>query len=136
MGVNKFIIESSGRPVVATRESAGADLRSNLHIVIPAGGNAIVPTAYIYDLPCSAQVRGRSGLAFNHNILAHVGTIDKDYYDKEVYVKLFNLGDKDYEINVGDRIAQIIPDVGRASDYFETKDEVRTGGLGSTDETI
>ena len=56
-----------------------------------------------------AQVRPRSGLALKHGItvLNSPGTIDSDYRG-EVGVLLINLGDKDFVINDGERIAQMV----------------------------
>lgn len=118
--------------MVATKSSAGADLRSTMECVIKAGGNMIIPTGYYYDLPCAAEVRGRSGMGFRNNIAAHHGTIDEDYLDKEVYVKLYNHGTEDYKIEVGDRIAQIIPTGKKATDLFNIVEEDRVGGFGSS----
>ena len=55
------------------------------------------------------EVRPRSGLAFKHGItvLNSPGTIDADYRG-EIMVLLINLGDAPYQIEVGDRIAQIV----------------------------
>ena len=56
-----------------------------------------------------AQVRPRSGLAIKHGItvLNSPGTIDADYRG-EIGVILINLSDKDFTVNDGDRIAQMV----------------------------
>lgn len=56
-----------------------------------------------------AQVRPRSGLALKHGItvLNSPGTIDADYRG-EIGVLLVNLSDKDFTINDGERIAQMV----------------------------
>lgn len=56
-----------------------------------------------------AQVRPRSGLALKHGItvLNTPGTIDADYRG-EIGVVLINLGDKDFVVNDGERIAQMV----------------------------
>ncbi len=56
-----------------------------------------------------AQVRTRSGLARNHGIvvLNAPGTVDSDFRG-EITISLINLGDRDYEVLPGDRIAQIV----------------------------
>lgn len=53
------------------------------------------------------RVAPRSGLAVKHSIHTGAGVIDADYRG-EVKVILFNLGDSDFEIKEGDRIAQLI----------------------------
>lgn len=55
------------------------------------------------------QVRGRSGLAFKHQIVCphSPGTIDSDYIG-EIAVLLQNVGEDWYKIVRGDRIAQLV----------------------------
>ena len=55
------------------------------------------------------QVRPRSGLALKHGItvLNSPGTIDSDYRG-EVKVLLINHGKSAFEVNYGDRIAQLV----------------------------
>ncbi|MBR2105844.1 MAG: dUTP diphosphatase, partial [Treponema sp.] len=64
-----------------------------------------------YEIPegYEIQVRPRSGLAAKNGVtvLNTPGTIDSDYRG-ELQIILINLGDKDFEIKNGDRIAQII----------------------------
>lgn len=83
------------------------------------------------------QVRPRSGLALKHGItcLNTPGTIDSDYRG-EVQVLLVNLGDEDFSVSRGMRIAQII-----FAPVTQVRTEERTlasytsrgsGGFGST----
>ena len=71
----------------------------------------LIPTGLSIELPhgLEAQVRSRSGLALKHGItvLNAPGTIDADYRG-EIGVILINLSNQVYEINNGDRIAQLI----------------------------
>lgn len=53
------------------------------------------------------RVAPRSGLAHKHGIDTMAGVIDADYRGP-VGVILANLSDNDFEIKVGDRIAQLI----------------------------
>jgi dUTP pyrophosphatase len=55
------------------------------------------------------QVRPRSGLALKHGItcLNTPGTVDSDYRG-EVKVLLVNLGDEDFTVERGMRVAQIV----------------------------
>jgi dUTP pyrophosphatase len=100
-------------PRYATQGSAGLDLSAALEepLVIPAGGHASVPTGLAIALPegYEGQVRPRSGLAARHavTVLNAPGTIDQDYRG-EVQVLLVNLGIDPYQINPGDRIAQLV----------------------------
>ena len=71
----------------------------------------LIPTGLFIELPIGfeAQIRPRSGLAFKHGItvLNSPGTIDADYRG-EINVLLINLSQKSFEIQDGERIAQMI----------------------------
>lgn len=71
----------------------------------------MIPTGWRIALPLGfeAQVRPRSGLALRHGILIPnaPGTIDSDYRG-EIQVILMNAGDAEFEIERGDRIAQLV----------------------------
>jgi dUTP pyrophosphatase len=100
-------------PEYSTVHSAGMDLRANLEqaIVLKSGERKLVPTGLFFEIPegFEVQVRPRSGLAIKNGIsvLNSPGTIDADYRG-EVCVILINLGNEDFVINNGDRIAQMI----------------------------
>ena len=100
-------------PAYATEKSAGVDLKANITEPVTLGPleRAMVPTGLFIALPdgTEAQVRPRSGLAAKHGIsvLNAPGTIDADYRG-EIGVLLINLGDKDFVINDGERIAQMV----------------------------
>ncbi len=70
-----------------------------------------MPTGLAIALPpgIEAQIRPRSGLAMQYGItlLNSPGTIDCDYRG-EIKVIVINLGDKDYILKRGERIAQMI----------------------------
>jgi len=84
-----------------------------------------------------AQIRPRSGLAYKHGIsvVNSPGTIDADYRG-EVKILLINHGDKTFEINRGDRIAQMIVAPVTQADFelVETLSATKrgAGGYGST----
>lgn len=109
------IINTSSHPLPAyeTFASAGMDLRANINeqIVLKAMERKLVPTGLFMELPLGfeAQIRPRSGLALKHGItvLNSPGTIDADYRG-ELKILLINFSDTDFEINNGDRIAQMI----------------------------
>ena len=89
------------------------DLRANLEesVVLQPGARMLVPTGLYIELPidCEAQIRPRSGLAMKHGItvLNSPGTIDADYRG-EVKVLLINLSQEPFEIQHGERIAQMV----------------------------
>ena len=100
-------------PKYETLFSAGMDLRANLEqsIVLKPLQRLVVKTGLFISLQqgYEAQIRPRSGLALKKGItvLNSPGTIDADYRG-EIGVILINLSDSDFEINTGDRIAQMI----------------------------
>ena len=100
-------------PKYQTLISAGMDLRANIDepIIIKPLQRLVVNTGLFISLEpgYEAQIRPRSGLALNKGItvINSPGTIDADYRG-EIGVILFNLSDSSFEINSGDRIAQMI----------------------------
>lgn len=100
-------------PEYQTDHSAGLDLRAFLAepISLKPGMRSLIPTGLFIELPVGfeAQIRPRSGLAFKHGItvLNSPGTVDADYRG-EIKVLLINLGEEDFVINSGERIAQMI----------------------------
>ena len=100
-------------PKYETLFSAGMDLRANLEesILLKPSQRLVVKTGLFISLQqgYEAQIRPRSGLALKKGItvLNSPGTIDADYRG-EIGVILINLSDSNFEINTGDRIAQMI----------------------------
>jgi dUTP pyrophosphatase len=100
-------------PAYETLHAAGMDLRADVSetVTLKPMERKLVPTGLHIELPegFEAQIRPRSGLAFKHGIgvVNSPGTIDADYRG-EVKVLLINFSDQVFEINTGDRIAQMI----------------------------
>ena len=102
-------------PVHETDQSAGMDLRAaidaNNPVHLKSGARCIIPSGFCMALPpgFEAQIRPRSGLAIKHGVtvLNSPGTVDADYRG-EIGVILINLGEKDFLIERGMRIAQMI----------------------------
>jgi len=130
-------------PAYETAQAAGMDLRAAVPedepVILRPGSRHAVPTGLAFALPdgFEAQVRPRSGLAAKHGVtcLNTPGTIDADYRG-EVMVILVNLGEDDFTIRRGDRIAQLViaPVVqARWSEVASLDETVRgAGGFGST----
>jgi len=126
-------------PAYETAHAAGMDLRAAAPeaepIVLRPGSRIAVPTGLAIALPegFEGQVRPRSGLALRHGItqLNTPGTIDADYRG-EVMVILINLGEEDFTIRRGDRIAQLViaPVVQAAWREVESLGETVRGGGG------
>lgn len=100
-------------PVYATPGSAGMDIRAllNAPIVIKPGERALIPTGIYMEIPegYECQIRARSGLAIKNGIglVNGIGTIDSDYRG-EVKVALINWSSEDFNVENGDRIAQMV----------------------------
>ncbi|MDE5572646.1 MAG: dUTP diphosphatase [Muribaculaceae bacterium] len=100
-------------PEYATVDSAGMDVRANLEsaVTLKPLERKLIPTGLKVELPSGyeMQIRPRSGLALKHGItlVNTPGTIDADYRG-EIGVILINLSDKDFVINNGERIAQMV----------------------------
>lgn len=100
-------------PAYETIHSAGMDLRADLEspVLLNPMERKLIPTGLHIELPegYEAQIRPRSGLAYKHgiSIVNSPGTIDADYRG-EIKVLLINLSTEPFEINSGDRIAQMI----------------------------
>ena len=96
-------------PSLATPFAAGYDLFSAQTIIVPAKGKQLISTDIAIQLPnnCYGRIAPRSGLSWEHFIDVGAGVIDADYRGN-IKVLLFNFGEKDYQVNQGDRIAQLI----------------------------
>lgn len=139
------VINKSANPLPAhqTPHAAGVDLQAHLPegpVTLQPGERHLIPTGLYIALPAGteAQIRPRSGLALKHGItvLNSPGTVDADYRG-EVKVLLINLGQTEFTIQSGDRIAQMV--VARyehiaAFEPVEALDDTErgAGGYGST----
>ena len=98
-------------PKYETNGSSGMDLAANIKTIIEPGDTSIIPTGLAVSIPkgFEVQVRPRSGLAAKQKltVLNTPGTIDSDYRG-EIKVILVNHGNKNFKIEKGDRIAQMI----------------------------
>ena len=133
-------------PVKASEGAAGYDLFSSEATVIPAAtardgrveiGRALVSTGIAVSLPPGhvGRIGSRSGLSTRHNIEVGAGWIDSDYRG-EVRVELKNLSGRDFIVEEGSRIAQLIV-LPIASPEVEETDSLPpsprgAGGFGST----
>lgn len=127
-------------PKYMTPGSAGMDIAANIASteVLEPFGRALIATGLAIALPenYEAQIRPRSGLALRNGltVLNSPGTIDSDYRD-EIKVLLINLGNEEFQIHNGDRIAQmVICPVTRVSwEEVRSLDSTeRGGGFGHT----
>lgn len=137
----RFKLSKNGKlPTKADSGAVGYDLYAAEAVVIPARGCELVSTGLSWQPESNnveMQIRPRSGLAYKHRIsvLNSPGSVDASYRGI-IGVLLINHSDTDYEISIGDRIAQA---VFRKIDDFELKivdsldeTERNDGGFGSS----
>jgi dUTP pyrophosphatase len=107
----KVLHPSARLPGRAHPGDAGADLCSVEELVIPARERRDVGTGLALAIPAgyAGFVLPRSGLAFKHGIMVvnSPGLIDAGYRG-EVRVSLYNSGNDDFLVKVGERIAQLV----------------------------
>jgi dUTP pyrophosphatase len=137
----KRLSKNISLPKYETSGSSGMDLAANINrnIEIKPGKSEIIPTGLALSIPKNfeIQIRPRSGLAAKNNVsvLNTPGTIDSDYRG-EIKVIIFNHGDKNFVVNNGERIAQMILSPVVKMELQETNDLPQTirgeGGFGST----
>ena len=107
-----------GLPKFETDGAAGADLRANFShefrtsgVVLAPLQRTLVPTGLCFEIPygVEGQLRPRSGLALKHGLtlLNAPGTIDSDYRGP-IGLILINMGETDFVITHGMRVAQIV----------------------------
>lgn len=95
-------------PTKNHESDTGYDVYSVEDKIIPARGSSVVEVGLKFAaIPEGywVKVESRSGLGFKHGIFAHPGIIDAGYRG-DAGVKLYNLTDIDYQVKIGDRIAQ------------------------------
>jgi dUTP pyrophosphatase len=135
----KKIREDAIIPVYAHEGDAGMDLFSVEKYLLKPMERCLVSTGVKFEIPLGyeIQIRPRSGLALKKGISMpnSPGTIDSGYRG-EIEVIIINHGNEDFEINPGDRIAQII--LNKVENIeIEEADELEgssrgEGGFGST----
>ena len=107
-----------GLPKFETDGAAGADLRANLNTEFRSIGvslaplqRELIPTGLCFEIPTGVegQLRPRSGLALKHGmtLLNAPGTIDSDYRGS-IGLIMINMGEFDFKITHGMRVAQIV----------------------------
>ncbi len=101
-------------PSYATSGSAGLDLRACIdeQISLAPGETKLIATGiaiHIADPSLAATLLPRSGLGHKHGIVLGnlVGLIDSDYQG-QIFISCWNRGATTFEINPGDRMAQLV----------------------------
>lgn len=129
-------------PTRSTVNSAGYDIRSIENGVIKPNESKAFRTGLKVCMNSDEVLfiysRSSQGYKYDVSLSNSVGVIDSDYYNNidnegHFFIKLRNDGENDYEVNIGDKIAQ-----GVFIKYLTVDDEetiinnIRKGGIGST----
>lgn len=141
MKVNIINKSKHDLPQYATPFSAGIDLKADIDesVVLKPFERVLIPTGLFIELPVGyeAQIRPRSGLAVKYGItvLNSPGTIDSDYRG-EICVILINLSDREFTVNDGERICQMVISKYEQAEFVEVESLNETvrgvGGFGHT----
>ena len=134
------LYENYSLPKRGTKYAAGYDIFSLEDFTLKPGETTKIATGIKADMMDDEVlfilVRSSMGFKYNVRLCNQVGVIDKDYYNNEgneghIFIKIKNEGEKDFIVNRGDAIGQ-----GIFMKYLLTEDDisdnVRTGGIGST----
>lgn len=133
----KRLTERAYLPRFAFPDDACFDLFSPVDAVLLPKESVIIDLEIASEFPKGYEVvlRPRSGMGIKHGIMIHLGTIDSGYRGSWM-LRLFNLGNKAYEIKRGDRIAQgalrAVPQVKIVETASLSPSERGERGLGST----
>ena len=129
--------ESATIPTRGSEVAAGWDLYASQECVVPARGKAIIATDIAIAVPVGyyGRVAPRSGMAWKKHTDIGAGVIDADYRGP-VGVVMFNHADEDLQVELGDRVAQlVIEQISMAPlTQVESLDDTERGegGYGST----
>ena len=135
----KDVYDNIKIPKRATKLSAGYDFCSTLEFILMPKEEIKIPTGIRAKMKDNEVllIFPRSSLGFKYRFQLNnsIGVIDADYYNSDneghIFIKMFNGGDKDIEIKLGNAFAQ-----GIFLNYNLTDDDdasnTRNGGIGST----
>ena len=134
--MNIIIDNGAFKPEFAHKTDAGADLRSPVEAVVPAHGSVVIDTGVHVEIPEGYTIflKSKSGLNVKHNLIGE-GVVDSGF-SGSIRVKLYNLGDTDYQILRGDKIIQMVILPCAYCEFTEVEQfadsERGDGGFGST----
>ncbi len=120
-------------PTRGSLNAAGLDLYSVTNAIVPAKDRLVIDTGIRVKMPCGSygRIAARSGLAVKHGIDVGAGVIDEDYTGP-IKIVLFNHSKEDFQVRIGDRIAQLICEKNMLPHVVEYSDLRKTqrGGNG------
>lgn len=134
-----FLNENARAPTRGSVHAAGYDLYAAEEKTIPANGRGLIDLGLSMSIPegTYARIAPRSGLAVKSGLTTGAGVIDYDYRGP-VKVMIFNHSTEDFNVTIGDRVAQMIlekivtPEVSVVEVADLDSTERGAGGFGST----
>jgi dUTP pyrophosphatase len=133
----KRLVPNAKLPIYATLHDAGMDLYSSKTIILSPGQRVTVPTGVAVAIPKGyvGLIWDKSGIAFNGGLKTLGGVIDSGYRG-EIGVIIQNLSLKEYTIQEGKKIAQMLVQKIEQKEIIEVDSLDETdrgsGGFGST----
>lgn len=145
IGTSKELYDKIELPKRSTKYSAGYDIRSIETKTIKAHSSMVIKTGIKASMNTDEvlylYIRSSLGFKYDVSLSNCVGVIDSDYYNNvenegHIMLKIINHGENDFNINIGDRVAQ-----GVFMKYLTVDDEEeikskRVGGSGSTNKEV
>ena len=100
--------EGAHMPTRAHETDAGLDLYAKDTQIVPAKESAVFDTGVHVELPPDTVgfLKSKSGLNVKHGLTSE-GVIDEGYTGS-IAVKLYNHSGRDYKVNAGDKISQLV----------------------------
>lgn len=134
----KLLSENAKIPTQGTPFSAGYDLYAAEEAVVPRLGRKLIKTNISMAIPMNhyGRIAPRSGLAYKNGIDILAGVIDSDYRG-DIGVIIYNTDvNLDFEVKIGDKIAQIIIERCSSANFVKSKElpvsKRGEGGYGHT----
>jgi len=119
----KLLSENAKIPSQGTSMSAGYDLYAAEEGLVPRHSRKLIKTNVSMSIPMNhyGRVAPRSGLAYKNGIDVLAGVIDSDYRG-DIGVVLYNTDkDSDFNVKIGDKIAQIIIEPCSSVNFMKTQ---------------
>lgn len=135
----KKVTENAILPEKAHDGDMGYDIFSNEEVVIEPNSSELIGTGIAVKMPSNwgLFIKDRSSYAAKLNLETAAGVIDNGYRN-EIKVVMRNHGDSSVVIQVGNKIAQLIPieipnfEIEHVEEFHEDETSRNLGGFGST----
>lgn len=138
---DKELYENFSLPKRSTKYSAGYDFFSVCDFILKPGEVVKIPTGVKINMNADEMmmllVRSSMGFKYNVRMCNQVGIFESDYYNNPMneghaWLKLQNEGNEDFVVKKGDAICQGIFTKFLTVDNEEEINNIRMGGIGST----